>query len=503
MKAALAAALLLLSTLPARAAGLACPADAGSRLLFSALPLGKTKFAQEWAKAQTELARNFPGLAFEKPENLHVTLSFMGAGWKPEDAEEMEKYALNGPDLSSGTLMLKGTPELYGPKKQVVALELTPVPLEWAARLMKDRQILTEKGFRKRDMFDDVFKPHVSLASAPRPDEQREELARFQRWMSDHSKRFGGLVLPITRAEAPAFFLVFGKGPETRFTPLRDYCTAPSYEFFAGLHERLQNGATAAELEDKLPGLDGRLRVAAAVSRRHWTDSTIFDELAKEMILHPKVMDALHIPHEATGGVERASAGIMHTYGYLFSQVKTAYGLKGKRWIESRLDERLGLPAGAFGPLPARGEFTSNVTAALMSLIGHPVTLPEAAKDVPAGRALGRLDQEVAWRTPAGQKISMTVSTHLVALRPLAGLETKDVALLIYEVKQDGRHRLVTAFPIEEAFAGSIAAVKASETPEFKPRFNLFIDPSWVVVSQRSAGFKTAEDERRRLSGSP
>jgi len=497
MKAALAAALLLLTASLSRAAGLACPADAGSKLLFSSIPLGATAFAKEWEKAQPELAKKFPGLRFEKTENLHVTLSFMGAGWKPEDVGEMEKYALNGPDLSSGTLTLKGAPELYGPKKNVAALELTPVPSEWAARLMRDRQILTDKGFRKRDMFDDVFKPHVSLAFADKPDEQREELGGFQAWMAKHAKRFGGLEIQFDRSAPPAFFLVVGKGADTRFTPLREYCAAPSYEFFAGLHERLEKGATAAALEDKLPGLDARLRAAAGVSRRYWTDSTTFDELAKRPILAPSVMDALLIPRETTGGVEHASAGIMHTWGYLFAQIKTPFGLKGKRWLESRIDERLGLPAGAFGPLAARGEFTANVTAALLSLIGRPEPLPEAAGDVPSARALGRLEQDVTWRKPDGKKARMTASTHLFALPPLAGLETKDSVLLVHSVKVDGRRRLVTAFPIEEGFAASIMAAKASKAPEFKPRFNLFIDPAWVVLSQRSAGFKPGAPVKR------
>lgn len=229
-----AAVLILFAALarPCAAAGLSCPADAldkdgrGALLLFSALPLGKTKFAKDWGKAQKELAKKFPGLAFEKTENLHVTLSFMGAGWKPDETELMEKYALNGPDLSSGPLVMKGAAEMFGPKKQVVALALTPVPMEWATRLMADRQTLTDKGFRKRDAYDDVFKPHVSLASAPKPDEQREELARFQTWMSEHAKRFGGLDLALTRDIKPAFFLVLGKGPETRFVPLRAYCAS-------------------------------------------------------------------------------------------------------------------------------------------------------------------------------------------------------------------------------------------------------------------------------------
>ena len=229
------AALLLLAALvpPCFAAGISCPADAldkdgkATLLLFSALPLGKTKFAKEWGKAQKELAKKFPGLAFEKVENLHVTLSFMGPGWNPAATEEMEKLSLDGPDLSSGPLKMNGTPDLFGPNKQVVALALTPVPGEWAARLMKNRDEATAKGFRKRDRYDDVFKPHISLASAPKPEEQREELARFQAWMTERAKRFGGLEIAFTRDIKPAFFLVLGKAETLRFVPLRSHCAAP------------------------------------------------------------------------------------------------------------------------------------------------------------------------------------------------------------------------------------------------------------------------------------
>ena len=104
---------------------------------------------------------------------------------------------------------------------------MSPVPEEWSSRLMKNRQTLTDKGFRKRDRYDDVFKPHISLASAPKPDEQREELARFQAWMSKHARRFGGLELSFTRDIKPAFFLVLGKAETLLFVPLRSYCAAP------------------------------------------------------------------------------------------------------------------------------------------------------------------------------------------------------------------------------------------------------------------------------------
>jgi 2'-5' RNA ligase len=215
---------------PCFAAGLSCPADGldkdghGTALLFSALPLGKTKFAKQWAKAQKELAKSFPGLRFEKSENLHITLSFDGAGWDPATIDTREKYGLDGPDLSSGPLKMNGAPDLFGGKKEVVALHMTPVPDEWANRLMKDRQTMTDLGLRKHDRFDDVFTAHVSLASAPKPDEQREELARFEKWLSDHASRFGGLTIPIDKSIKPAYFVVLGKAETTRFVPLRAYC---------------------------------------------------------------------------------------------------------------------------------------------------------------------------------------------------------------------------------------------------------------------------------------
>lgn len=229
IRASLAVLLCLSSAVPA-AAALSCPAAGldktgkGSVLLFSALPLGETKFAARWKKARPELVKEFPGLRFEKPENLHVTLVFVGMGWDPEKIPEMEKYSLNGPDLSSGPLKMKGTPDLFGPSKQVVALHLNPVPSEWETRLMKDRETMTGLGLRSKDRYDDQFKAHISLASSATPDVKRDELARFQKWMTDHASRFGGLELPIDRSVKPKFMVVLGKDEDTRFVPLHGYC---------------------------------------------------------------------------------------------------------------------------------------------------------------------------------------------------------------------------------------------------------------------------------------
>jgi 2'-5' RNA ligase len=122
---------------PCFAAPLVCPPDVvdssgtGKAVLFSSLPLDKTDFAVRWSSALPELKKEFPTLRFEKTENLHITLAFMGVGgWNPAKVEEMERYALDGPDYSSGAVTLKGSPDLFGPKKNVVVLHFTAAPPE-------------------------------------------------------------------------------------------------------------------------------------------------------------------------------------------------------------------------------------------------------------------------------------------------------------------------------------------------------------------------------------
>lgn len=264
----------------------------------------------------------------------------------------------------------------------------------------------------------------------------------------------------------------------------------PGYEAFARLHARLMDKDTAKTLEDELPGLRRNLKKARTVSDLYWTDCTIFDELAKAEILEEKAMKALGIPRAVTGGVAHAPAGVMHTYGYLFSQLKTAYGLKGKRWIESRLDERLGLPEGTFSPLAPEGEFASNLTSVLLKLIGAPAKIAHARGPEPAAKSIGRVEQRVTWKTPDGKAVKAVVSTYLVPLMPLPGFESSDSFLLIYEVLRDGRHRFTTAFPVGKDFADAVMATKPDEEAVFKPRFNLFVDPAWTVAEQENLGWR-------------
>jgi hypothetical protein len=248
---------------------------------------------------------------------------------------------------------------------------------------------------------------------------------------------------------------------------------APDY---AVLHGRLLAGETAADLEDALPGLAKKLAAARAVSASDWTDSLVRDELAGGDILPGEVLVGLGIPVAVSSGVAHVPAGVMHTYGYLFSQLKTAYGLKGRRWTHSYLDARLGLPLGTFSPRPPRGEFLANVTKALRDLVKN--------------GAGGRVEEEVLWRTPAGTDVRGLVRTWLFPLKPFPGLE-KETHLLVYELETGGRSRLVTAFPVSRDFAAGLEGSLPERGTGFVPRFNLFVDPAWRVVSRESRGFLT------------
>ncbi len=198
----------------------------GALPLFSALTTQDTMLAERWAAEQADLAELFPHLRIEPPENLHITLVFMSPrGWDAGAIDTMERYALDGPKVS-GRLELSGSMETFGPKNDVAVLHFESIPSEWTRRLVANRQVLTDIGLRPRDRYDDAFNAHISLAYAP-TEQDKPELERFERWMTEHADLFGGLKISIPDSARPRLFVVVGRGDDTRFVPLRD-CLASS-----------------------------------------------------------------------------------------------------------------------------------------------------------------------------------------------------------------------------------------------------------------------------------
>jgi hypothetical protein len=90
-----------------------------------------------------------------------------------------------------------------------------------------------------------------------------------------------------------------------------------------------------------------------------WGESINFDELAKGIIVRPEILTAIakdfgvSFPAEptTTANYDRiAMAGMEHTYGYLFSILKTAYGYKRARWVGGEVENGFGFPLGVFSP---------------------------------------------------------------------------------------------------------------------------------------------------------
>jgi hypothetical protein len=136
-------------------------------------------------------------------EDLHVTVVYIGGGWRPEDLGLIGAFALVFP---TGVLCL--TPEVVrlGVSKHVVAVELHGPPEIWAYAVPDAKRELNRLGIKRPDSYDENFRPHVTLARAAgsRPTEaEAQALDAFQSWLEEKVELDPG-----------AFTLAFG--PETR-----------------------------------------------------------------------------------------------------------------------------------------------------------------------------------------------------------------------------------------------------------------------------------------------
>jgi hypothetical protein len=223
----------------------------------------------------------------------------------------------------------------------------------------------------------------------------------------------------------------------------------------------LNDEQVSAELRAREPELYSRIE---ADSRLGWTElwgqSINYDELAHGVIIDPKILRVLHSWIGApmpSADAKIAHAGTEHTYGYLFSNLKTPFGFKRARWVEPAIDQGFALN-GAITPLPKEGSLFSNVTYftgriafrnepdRLAVLKAGDASIPASLKNFDYGSLhVTRLVENLE----APRKI--TIRTDFV---PFTHAPTGDANsyLLIYSVIDGGPARLITAFPIKKSF---------------------------------------------------
>ena len=262
--------------------------------------------------------------------------------------------------------------------------------------------------------------------------------------------------------------------------------------------QKLALGQSLSSLNTLLPGIEDKLGTALSLSKRYWSQAAPPPEFLQQYGKTAKtILERLGAIDESTAGVTPVYGGVMHSYGYYIIPIQTKYGPKSKRWMLSRIDERLGLRPYLFNPLTEDGEFLSNLTVTVSQIIpGLPkVDLKSAAPGIALTlkqhppEYLGQVVEKVSWITRLSDRKTATIRTSLVSLSALPGMEDTDTTLLVYTIENETGPRIVTAFPINDQSAQQTLKSKPGKGTAFTPQNNLYIDPKWTVIQYTSSGF--------------
>ena len=235
-----------------------------------------------------------------------------------------------------------------------------------------------------------------------------------------------------------------------------------------------------------------------------WGTSINFDEGAKAEIVRPEIVAAIGRVATRPMGGRNIHAGLMHTYGYLLSNLVTPYGFKRERWTTPTIDDGFGLHSGSISPVPDRGTLLINLTALIGAIAyrGEGDMLRDlslatvgAAPDVRnldgATFNVRRLVESVNLRPlPGGKSRSIELRTDVVRLPKVALVSENEAGvsstvqanpmtyLLIYSIKDSAVRgtRLITAFPMTQVAAdGVFKAEDLGADKPIKTRYNAFV----------------------------
>jgi hypothetical protein len=286
--------------------------------------------------------------------------------------------------------------------------------------------------------------------------------------------------------------VVVGNGTEEKGCPRASLGEAaedcPWAELARELGAEIEAGRAVGTLfEQKIPELLRQIREDSKIPEVFglWGTSINYDEYAKGEIVRPELMDfVLKAAGVGPRQGRNVHAGLEHTYGYLFSLLRTSYGYKRARWVKDDIERGFGLSRGALGPQPSAGTLLQNLT-----VLSGRIALES---DRAASKLLTKLEKQVH------PDIRAFVS-HSLSSRPRRRLEEtvkvgarelllrtdfvsfqeagSNAALLVYSVHEKGRGVLITAFPVAQSFMEN--AFKPEGLGEGKPvvtRYNAFVD---------------------------
>ncbi len=241
-----------------------------------------------------------------------------------------------------------------------------------------------------------------------------------------------------------------------------------------------------------------------------WGKSRNFDEFARDVIVHPKLLTVIGALANVKIRDGRAyHAGLIHTYGYLFSWLPTPYGFKRERWLNHAIEDGLGIPRRTIVAEPRAGTLLQNLSWCLAHIALNdcpawkrirttPNDVPAALRDLSFDGLKTRRITERVNLTDAGGRRKIELCTDLVALHAKPNRQA-DLTLIVYSAKdaQQGGRKLVSAFTTETANIRALCHSQAmGRNKPIRPRYNCYIEgfPSEPILGIRSLA------PQRRLS---
>lgn len=215
-----------------------------------------------------------------------------------------------------------------------------------------------------------------------------------------------------------------------------------------------------------------------------WGTSFNYDENVQAPIVDARIVNSLaQLTGKETLATSVFHAGILHTYGYLFSLCETPYGYKRKRWISNTVETGLGLPPRVWGPYPDKGNFLANITFVAVSLafkenIDWALKVKNLDMVSPALRGLdfSHFPRKRIQETISIQDSTFILKTDLIPFKhPL--VHDNDAYLLIYSIKDEREEhpKLITVFPIQDQEACKLVLQEQGVVKDIRFKYNLYV----------------------------
>lgn len=179
-----------------------------------------------------------------------------------------------------------------------------------------------------------------------------------------------------------------------------------------------------------------------------WGKSLNFDSGAKKTIVDEKIIEDLQRLFNIKNGNKIVHAGIMHTYGYLFSTIDTPYGYKRKRWIADTLNYGFSLSGNSLSPDTIEGGLLSNVTYFTGMIALNDKTQLNLLKNV-SNELIAFDYTKLKFQRIEESTKDFILVTNLVKIPRKQEKEENDY-LLIYSINdlRINKEFLITAFPV-------------------------------------------------------